>query len=85
MIKYRSTQVRVGSCLLRLGRHCKPAISVCGIPVTKSRKYLGGEIGQKADKPGKLYGRVNQVIVHNSELIKCNIGLKQNSCAYTLW
>jgi len=74
------------SWILRLGKHRKPAVSVCGIPVTECREYLGVEIGRKADPQkaatGKLYARANKLIAQNGELQKCNVYVK-NVCVYT--
>ena len=71
------------SWILRLGPHQKPAVSVCGIPVTECREYLGVEIGRKADTQsaaaGKLYSRANTLMAQNGELNKCSL-LVKNVC-----
>ena len=72
--------------ILRLGPHRKPAISVCGIPVTECHEYLGVEIGRKANPQNaaacKLYSRANTLISQNRNLKKCSISVK-NVCIYS--
>ena len=74
------------SWILRLGPHRKPAISVCGIPVTECHEYLGVEIGRKANPQNaaacKLYSRANTLISQNRNLKKCSISVK-NVCIYS--
>jgi len=74
------------SWILRLGQHRKPAVSVCGIPVTECHEYLGVEIGRKANTQNaatiKLYSRANLLIAQNSDLKKCCLSVK-NVCIYS--
>ena len=71
------------SWILRVGRHNKPPVSVCGIPTTECHEYLGVEIGRKADQQKRsatqLYSNSNKLFVQNKSLYKCSIGVK-NIC-----
>ena len=71
------------SCILRLGRHNKPAVSVCGIPVAECHDYLGVEIGRQANPQrsvsAKLYRNTNLLLAQNRELRKCGLAIK-NVC-----
>ena len=71
------------SWILRLGPHRKPSVSVCEIPTSECRKYLGVEIGPKADPEraaaAKLYANANMLLVQNRELKKCSLPVKNVS------
>ena len=74
------------SCILRLGPHRKPAVSVCGIPTAESYEYLGVDIG-RASNPQKsaaanLYTNTNILFSQNPELKKCSVSVK-NTCIYS--
>ena len=71
------------SCILRLGRHSKPAVSVCGIPIAECHDYLGVEVGRKANPQksasAKLYLNSNLLLAQNSKLRQCSHAVK-NVC-----
>ena len=71
------------SCILRLGKHNKPSMSVCGIPVSEKYEYLGVEIGRQANPEGvataKLYCNTNMLLTQNRELKKCSTAVKNVS------
>ena len=71
------------SCILRLGMHNKPAVSVCNIPVAECHDYLGVEIGRQANPQrsaaARLYRNTNLLLAHNRELRKCSTAVK-NVC-----
>ena len=66
--------------ILRLGRHRKPPVSVCGIPVSTCQEYLGVKIGSAADQEkeaaSKLYSNANLMLAQNRELKKCSHDVK---------
>ena len=76
----------IKSSILRLGKHNRPAVSVCGIPVSEKYEYLGVEIGRKADPQGvataKMYRNTNILLTQNRQLKKCCISVK-NVCIYS--
>ena len=71
------------SCILRLGMHNNPAVSVCNIPVAECHDYLGVEIGRQANPQrsaaARLYRNTNLLLAHNRELRKCSTAVK-NVC-----
>ena len=75
-ITFNPTKSRI----LRLGRHHKPPVSVCGIPVSSCQEYLGITIGKDADHEkdaaSKLYANTNLMLSQNSELKKCSHDVK---------
>ena len=75
------------SWILRLGPGRKPPVSVCGIPTTDCKKYIGVEIGPGADPvkkaATKLYTNANVLLRQNRELKKCSVAIK-NVCIYLL-
>lgn len=74
------------SCILRLGPHRKPAISVCNIPTAESYTYLGFNVGRAANPQkvaaAKLYANTNVLFAQNCDLMKCSIIVK-NVCIYS--
>ena len=72
------------SCILRLGKTSKPAVSVNRIPVAESHDYLGVPVGRKADpfktSATKLYTKTNIMIKENKELGRCSIYVKKHCC-----
>ena len=74
------------SCIMRLGPHRKPPVSVCGIPTDESYLYLGADIGRESDPQksaaAKLYMNTNLILSQNPELRKCSISVK-NTCIYS--
>ena len=71
------------SCILRLGPHRKPVVSVCNIPTAESYIYLGVEIGRQA-KPqmmaaAKLYSKSNLMISQNKDLKMCDTNVKNTA------
>ena len=71
------------SCILRLGPHRKPAVSVCSIPTAESYTYLGVEIGRAA-KPqlkaaASLYAKSNVMMSQNRELHLCSNAVKNTA------
>ena len=78
-ISFNSTK----SFILRLGKSRKPAVSVCGIPVSECQTYLGVDIGREA-KPqeaatANLYKNANINLAQNYELHKCSLSVKNYS------
>ena len=73
------------SCILRLGPHRRPPVSVCGITTSETHKYLGVEIGRDAhpdrNAAAKLYTNANVLLAQNRELNKCSVSIK-NTCVY---
>ena len=66
-----------------MGKHRKPAVSVCGIPTSECQRYLGVDIGRAAD-PQKaatsgLYKNANILLAQNTELHKCSNEVKNVS------
>ena len=71
------------SCILRLGPHRKPAVSIYNIPTAESYIYLGVEIGRAA-KPqlkaaASLYSKSNIMMSQNKELHLCSNEVKNNA------
>ena len=71
------------SFILRLGKHRKPAISICNIPTSECQEYLGVNIGRAANQEkiatSYLYKNANVLLAQNRELHKCNISVKNVS------
>ena len=74
------------SWILRLGKHNRPPVSVCGIPTTERHFYLGVEIGRKADPQShatsKMYCNSNKLFLQNPLLKRCSNTVK-NVCIYS--
>ena len=74
------------SCIMRFGKHRKPAVSVCGIPITERYIYLGVEVGRAADPQkaaaSKMYTNTHILLAQNYSLHKCNVSVK-NMCIKT--
>ena len=71
------------SFILRLGKHRKPAVSLCGIPTSECQTYLGVDIGRAADQEktaaASLYKNANVLLSQNSELHRCSVEVKNVS------